>query len=115
MRDHILGSAFLAEACQYQKRSCQPLFARIEQLIDQIRLRAVVTVNHVCNKKIRKLMFSVERAQQLALFDPQDTAVRNCGGAYRAKGLIVGAPETSQDLHTIVRYRTHEKPVFLDH
>jgi hypothetical protein len=24
----------------------------------------------------------------------KDTAVRNCGGAYRAKGLIVGAPET---------------------
>jgi hypothetical protein len=40
IRDHSLGFAFFPEASQYQKRSGQPFLARIEQLIDQVRLSA---------------------------------------------------------------------------
>ena len=41
---------FFSEAGQDQEGSCQTLFARIEQLIDQVRLRAVVPFDHVDDK-----------------------------------------------------------------
>src|SRR6266481_6210530 len=89
-RDDFLGSAFLAEVGEYQKRSCQPLFARIEQLIDQVRLRAVVTFDHVRNKQVGESMFRVERLEQAVLFNSQDRAARNCSSSCEPDRLIRG-------------------------
>ena len=47
-----LRSAFLAEIRQKQKSPRQTLFARIEQLVDQIRLRTVMTFDYVRYKKL---------------------------------------------------------------
>ena len=61
VRHHRFRPAFFSEAGQHQERSCQPLFARIEQLIDEICLRAVVSFHEVANKHVGKLVFMVER------------------------------------------------------
>ena len=98
VRDHFLGSAFLAEVGQHQKRSRQPLFARIEQLIDQVRLRAIVTFDHVRDKQVGEPMFRVERLKQLALFDPQDRAARNRSGSRQAERLIGSDAALAQEI-----------------
>jgi hypothetical protein len=66
-----LGRVFFAEAGQYYERSRQALFARIEQLIDQVRLSAVVSFDRVRNKQVGELVFRVEGAQHLFPFNPQ--------------------------------------------
>jgi hypothetical protein len=72
--------------------------ARIEQLIDQVRLRAVVTFDHVRHKQVGEPMFLVESAQHLRPFNPQDSAVRNCSSACPAEGLIRGDASFAQEI-----------------
>jgi hypothetical protein len=59
--DYFLGPVFFAEAGEQQKSARQPFFARIEKLIDQIRLSNLVTLHQVRDKEVRKLMFFVKR------------------------------------------------------
>ena len=96
--DNRLGSTFLAKIRQQKKRSCQSLFGRIEQLIDQVRLRAIVTFDHVRDKQVGEPMFRVERLKQLALFDPQDRAARNRSGSRQAERLIGSDAALAQEI-----------------
>ena len=95
---HGLRHGFFAEPGQYQKRSGQAFFAGIEELIDQVRLRAIVTFHHIRHKQVGQLVFLVERAQHSLLFNLQDGAIRNCGSGCQANGLIRGQASFAEEI-----------------
>jgi len=71
IRRHILGTVSLSEMRQHQQRPCQPLFARIKQLIHQVRLRVVVALHHVRYKKVRELVLLMQSPHHLILLNLQ--------------------------------------------
>jgi hypothetical protein len=53
LRDHLPRLLLLAVPCQQQQRPRQPLFAGVEQLIDQVLLDPHITGQHVRDEAIR--------------------------------------------------------------
>jgi len=96
--DHFLGPAFFSEARQNQERACQPLFARIEKLIDQVRLRVGVALNDVRHEHIGEPVFLMERAQHFLFLNLQDGTVRNCSRGCHSHRLIRGDASLAQKI-----------------
>src|SRR5271156_4539725 len=62
--DNRLGSTFLAKIRQQKKRSCQSLFGRIEQLIDQVLFNSNSARQEVRDEHLRKGWLVMEDADQ---------------------------------------------------
>jgi hydroxyethylthiazole kinase-like uncharacterized protein yjeF len=87
-----LQAAFLAEIRQQQQKPCQPLFARIEQLVDQIRLDPAVARQQIRHEKLGESRLVMEGCQHRGLRDGGDNAVFQRGRGGKPEFLAVQAP-----------------------
>src|ERR1035438_2065065 len=58
--DHSLGHTFLAKMSEQKKDSSQPLFAGVEQLVDQIFFIADIARQQIRHEQIGKRVFAVQ-------------------------------------------------------
>jgi hypothetical protein len=70
----------LAEIRQHQERSRQALFARIEQLIDQVRLDVAVAGQQMSREQLAKRGLVMEDSNHFGLAHPHDLAIDHCPG-----------------------------------
>jgi hypothetical protein len=96
--DDGFGLIFFSETGQYQKRSGQTFLAGIEKLINQVCLRAVVTIDHISYKEIRQLVLLVQRGQHRFLLNSQDCAVRHGSSGCQADSLIGSEASLAQEV-----------------
>ena len=80
LRDDRLGSTFLAKIRQQKKGPCQTLFARIEQLIDQVLFDAEGALQEMGDEHLGKRRLLVQDADHGRLLHPHDPAFRHCHG-----------------------------------
>jgi len=66
--------------------------------IDQVRLRAVVTVYQVSNEQIGEVMFLVEHAENLVSLNFQNGAIANSGCGHCSQGLIRGNASLDREI-----------------
>ena len=66
---NLLRLALLAIASEQQQSACQPLFAGVEKLIDQILLDSNVPAKHVGDETVRESMFLMQQAHHLFFFN----------------------------------------------
>ena len=85
--DDGLRSALLAKIRQQKKSARQPLFARIEQLIDQIFFDANRTGQKMCDEQFGESRLFVEHARKRHLLDSHDLAFRDRGCRCHTPGL----------------------------
>ena len=62
LRGDRLRAALLAEIRQQKERSRQPLFARIEELVDQVRLHADGSLDEMRDERLGELRLCGGRA-----------------------------------------------------
>ncbi len=89
LRYDLLLSYFFPIVGQQQKRACQPLLARIEQVIDQGIVQTHVLSQKVRHEKVAKSMVVVHGADDAGLFHPHHDAIshgRGRGNAQRLDG-----------------------------
>src|ERR1700751_36068 len=96
--DDGFGLVFFSETGQYQKRSGQTFLAGIEKLINQVRLRAVVTIDHISHEQIRQLVLPMQRRQHRLLLNSKDCAVRHGSSSSQADSLIRREASFSQEV-----------------
>lgn len=87
LRNYGLRRAFLAKVSEYQKNPCQPLFTRIEKLVNQIFLIADVPCQQVDHEHIRHFAFAVKRFHHDFLINSQNSAIGNGTRRPRAQPL----------------------------
>ena len=85
--NYRLGCAFLAKMSEQQKDPGQPLFAGIEELIDQILLVTDVSPQQIRHEQIGKRVFPVQRFHHGSLVDLQNSAIRHGGCRTHAERL----------------------------
>ena len=76
----LLRRVFLAEIRQDEQRPSQPLFARIEELIDQVRLDPAVARQKMRREQLAKRGLVMEDFDHLGLAHPHDLAFDHCPG-----------------------------------
>jgi hypothetical protein len=77
-----LWTAFLAEIGQQEERAGQALFARVEQLIDQVRLNVAIARQQVSHEQLAQGRLVLQDAEHFGLFNPHHIAVGH-GSGYR--------------------------------
>src|SRR5688572_17300081 len=83
-RGDVLRALFLAEVRQQEQRPGQPLFARVEELIDQVLLDAAVAGQQMGDEQLAERRFFMKDADHLGLADPRDLAVDHGPGRRQA-------------------------------
>lgn len=86
------GSILLAEIREQQQQASQPLFAGIEELIDQVFLDAAVAGQQIGHEHFRKRRFVMKRREHGRLGDCGDQAVFQGGRGRDAYRMTVHAP-----------------------
>ena len=84
---YSLGRPFLPEMSEQQKNPCQPLFARIEKLVNQILFVTDVPRQQIGHEQVREFVFPVQRFHHGFLVDSQNRAIRNRGCGAHAERL----------------------------
>src|SRR4029077_4164909 len=79
-RDYGFRNALLAEMQDQKEDSGQPLFTRIEKLIDQIFFVTDVPRQQIGHEHFGNFAFAMKRFHHGFLFDSQNGALRHCGG-----------------------------------
>src|SRR3954469_1691287 len=75
LSDDRLRTAFLAEICKEKEKSGEALFARIEQLIDQVLFNSTVPVQKIRHEQFRKFRLLVNGGDHGRLLQASDHAI----------------------------------------
>jgi hypothetical protein len=89
LRNHRLGCPFFAKVGQQQQHPRQPLFTRIEELIDQVRFNPAIARQQIGHEQRRKRRLGVEHPEHRGLLNAHQRAVgerRGRGHAQRLPG-----------------------------
>ena len=87
LRDGLLRFVLLAVPCEQQERPGQPLFAGVEELVDEVFLDADVPRQHVSDEPIGQGVLLVQQVHHLILVHLEDGAARDRGRAPHPDGL----------------------------
>ena len=87
-----MQAAFLAEVGQQQQKPRQPLLARIEKLVDQVRFDSVVARQQVRHEEFGEARLVMEGREHRGLRDGGDHAVFQRRGGGKPERLAVQAP-----------------------
>src|ERR1700676_4676212 len=79
--EHLLRLARIAIAREEQQGARQALLAGVEELVDEVFLYADVSCQHMGDKTVRELMFSLQRPNHLVFFN--DHYGGGCDGGRR--------------------------------
>src|ERR1700731_4736286 len=85
--NYVLGHAFFAKTGEQQKDPGQPLFARIEKLVNQSFFVTDVPRQQIGYEHVGKSVFPVKRFHHGSLLDSQNSAIRHCGCGTHAEQL----------------------------
>ncbi len=77
LRENGCGFALAAEVGQEQKCSRQALFARVEQLVDQILLDPGVARQEMVHEQLGKCWFFANHPKHIGLCDPHDDGLEH--------------------------------------
>src|SRR6185437_11507936 len=81
--NYSLWSPFFAESGKQQQRPCQPLFAGVEELVNQVFLKTNVTGQQVADENLRERFLIVEHPHHFFAVDPEYRGRReSCGGGH---------------------------------
>ena len=90
--EHLLRMVPCAVAREQEQSACQPFFAGVEELVDQILLNPNVSREHIGDEAVGELMFRVEHANHLAFLNAQHSGGSDGGRSRHADGLAGKAP-----------------------
>lgn len=76
--DRIVKAGVFAEVRQQQQYPCQPLLARIEELVDQVFFDPDVTCEQVRDEQLGKFRFFVKNTSHHGFLDFDDGALGDC-------------------------------------
>jgi hypothetical protein len=87
-RNYAFGLSFLAKLSKQQEYSCQPFFAGIKELVNQVSLNPNISGKQIGDKEIGKCVLPLKHPQHLFPVDLEYCAVRYSSSGCEAEGLI---------------------------